>query len=55
VASSAPVRAKTNFEGYNKVVAASLADPVVNGSKKVQFIFKNLRYLFALIKITLHQ
>ncbi|XP_064621595.1 thymus-specific serine protease-like [Lineus longissimus] len=34
VASSAPVRAITNFEGYNNVVAASLADPVVNGSKK---------------------
>ncbi|XP_052819166.1 thymus-specific serine protease-like [Mya arenaria] len=32
VASSAPVRAVTNFEGYNDVVAKSLSNPVVGGS-----------------------
>ncbi|XP_070578228.1 thymus-specific serine protease-like [Ptychodera flava] len=32
IASSAPVLAQTNFEGYNDVVAASLSDPVVKGS-----------------------
>ncbi|XP_022106762.1 thymus-specific serine protease-like isoform X1 [Acanthaster planci] len=32
VASSAPVRAQANFEGYNDVVAASFADPIVFGS-----------------------
>lgn len=32
VASSAPVRAITNFEGYNEVVAASLASKIVGGS-----------------------
>ncbi|XP_002738015.1 thymus-specific serine protease-like [Saccoglossus kowalevskii] len=34
IASSAPVRVVKNFEGYNQVVAASLADPVVKGSLK---------------------
>lgn len=34
VASSAPVLAKTNFEGYNKVVAASLGSLLVGGSKQ---------------------
>lgn len=34
VASSAPVRAQLDFQGYNKVVAASLADEVVGGSDK---------------------
>ncbi|KAK2164995.1 hypothetical protein LSH36_56g00011 [Paralvinella palmiformis] len=34
VASSAPVRATVNFEGYNEVVAASLSDPIINGSTK---------------------
>ncbi|XP_038044256.1 thymus-specific serine protease-like isoform X2 [Patiria miniata] len=34
VASSAPVRAQANFEGYNEVVAASFADPIVFGSEK---------------------
>ncbi|KAH3770490.1 hypothetical protein DPMN_171777, partial [Dreissena polymorpha] len=33
VASSAPVRAITNFEGYNDVVAASLSSELVGGSK----------------------
>ncbi|XP_039225125.1 thymus-specific serine protease [Crotalus tigris] len=32
VASSAPVRAEMDFTGYNKVVAASLSNPVVGGS-----------------------
>lgn len=32
VSSSAPVRAEVNFQGYNDVVAASLADPLVGGS-----------------------
>lgn len=32
VASSAPVRAITNFEGYNEVVAASLSSDLVGGS-----------------------
>ncbi|KAG6926282.1 protease, serine 16, partial [Chelydra serpentina] len=32
VASSAPVRAQLDFTGYNRVVAASLSDPVVGGS-----------------------
>ena len=35
VASSAPVRAITNFEGYNEVVAASLASKIVGGSDQV--------------------
>ncbi|XP_013421400.1 thymus-specific serine protease [Lingula anatina] len=34
IASSAPVRAQANFEGYNDVVASSLADPVVKGSQE---------------------
>ncbi|XP_078236223.1 thymus-specific serine protease isoform X1 [Pogona vitticeps] len=34
VASSAPVRAQLDFTGYNKVVAASLSNPVVGGSKE---------------------
>ncbi|NP_001089218.1 uncharacterized protein LOC734265 precursor [Xenopus laevis] len=34
VASSAPVRAELDFTGYNKVVAWSLADPVIGGSEK---------------------
>uniref|UniRef100_H3BFZ0 Serine protease 16 n=1 Tax=Latimeria chalumnae TaxID=7897 RepID=H3BFZ0_LATCH len=34
VATSAPVRAELDFTGYNKVVAESLMDPVVGGSKK---------------------
>ena len=40
IASSAPVRAKVNFEGYNDVVAASLSDPIVNGSIKVGISFR---------------
>ncbi|XP_077996059.1 thymus-specific serine protease-like [Glandiceps talaboti] len=36
IASSAPVKAETNFEGYNEVVAASLADPVVKGSQECE-------------------
>ncbi|XP_061175291.1 thymus-specific serine protease-like [Saccostrea echinata] len=34
VASSAPVQAQTDFQGYNEVVAQSLADPAVGGSKQ---------------------
>lgn len=34
VASSAPVRAQVNFEGYNEVVVASLGNPIVGGSKE---------------------
>ncbi|XP_062571736.1 thymus-specific serine protease-like [Saccostrea cucullata] len=34
VASSAPVQAQTDFQGYNEVVAKSLADPTVGGSKQ---------------------
>uniref|UniRef100_A0A8D0BRG3 Thymus-specific serine protease n=1 Tax=Salvator merianae TaxID=96440 RepID=A0A8D0BRG3_SALMN len=34
VSSSAPVRAQLDFTGYNKVVAASLSNPVVGGSKE---------------------
>ncbi|XP_071962531.1 thymus-specific serine protease-like [Antedon mediterranea] len=34
VASSAPVRAITNFEGYNNVVRASLSDTSIGGSQK---------------------
>ncbi|XP_063168657.1 thymus-specific serine protease [Candoia aspera] len=34
VASSAPVRAQLDFTGYNQVVAASLSNPVVGGSKE---------------------
>lgn len=34
VASSAPVQAQTNFEGYNEVVAQSLADAAVGGSQQ---------------------
>ncbi|XP_053123064.1 thymus-specific serine protease [Hemicordylus capensis] len=34
VASSAPVRAQLDFLGYNEVVAASLSNPVVGGSKE---------------------
>ncbi|XP_060639774.2 thymus-specific serine protease-like [Anolis sagrei] len=34
VASSAPVRAQLDFTGYHKVVAASLSNPVINGSKE---------------------
>ena len=41
VASSAPVHATVNFEGYNSVVAASIRDPVVNGSEQVRsFLFQ---------------
>ena len=43
IASSAPVEAEVNFEGYNDVVAASLSTPIVNGSAKVQL---NLNYIF---------
>jgi hypothetical protein len=35
IASSAPVRALVDFQGYNDVVAASLAAPIVNGSERV--------------------
>lgn len=35
VASSAPVQAQTNFEGYNEVVAQSLTDSTVGGSQQV--------------------
>ena len=35
IASSSPVRAQVNFEGYNNVVAHSLGDPIVNGSTEV--------------------
>ncbi|XP_039627224.1 thymus-specific serine protease [Polypterus senegalus] len=34
VSSSAPVRAQLDFTGYNQVVAASLSNPVVGGSKE---------------------
>ncbi|XP_044290683.1 thymus-specific serine protease-like [Varanus komodoensis] len=34
VASSAPVRAQLDFTGYDKVVAASLVNPVVGGSRE---------------------
>lgn len=34
VASSAPVQAVVNFEGYNQVVAASLASEIVGGSQQ---------------------
>lgn len=34
VASSAPVQAQTNFEGYNEVVAQSLTDSTVGGSQQ---------------------
>ncbi|XP_054855282.1 thymus-specific serine protease [Eublepharis macularius] len=34
VSSSAPVRAQLDFKGYNKVVAESLLNPVVGGSRK---------------------
>ncbi|XP_060113528.1 thymus-specific serine protease [Heteronotia binoei] len=34
VASSAPVRAQMDFTGYNKVVAESLSNPVIGGSKE---------------------
>nr|XP_056701727.1 thymus-specific serine protease [Euleptes europaea] len=34
VSSSAPVRAQLDFRGYNKVVADSLLNPVVGGSKE---------------------
>ena len=40
IASSAPVRAQTNFQGYNHVVGRSFADPVVGGSQKVPVLFK---------------
>ncbi|XP_077192686.1 thymus-specific serine protease isoform X3 [Paroedura picta] len=35
VASSAPVRAEVDFKGYNQVVAESLSNPVVGGSKEM--------------------
>ncbi len=35
VASSAPVKAQLNFQGYNDVVAASFGNPMVGGSKEV--------------------
>ncbi|XP_074646567.1 thymus-specific serine protease-like [Tubulanus polymorphus] len=51
IASSAPVRAQTNFQGYNNVVAASLGDPVVKGSKKcvemVKAAFKKIDKLIS--------
>ncbi|XP_062995867.1 thymus-specific serine protease [Elgaria multicarinata webbii] len=34
VASSAPVKAQVDFTGYDKVVAASLSNPVIYGSKE---------------------
>ncbi|XP_026571150.1 thymus-specific serine protease [Pseudonaja textilis] len=34
IASSAPVKAQVDFTGYNKIVAASLSNPVVKGSKE---------------------
>lgn len=34
VASSAPVKAKVNFEAYNNIVKASLSSPIVGGSEK---------------------
>lgn len=36
VASSAPVQAVTNFEGYNEVVADSLKSELVGGSQEVR-------------------
>ncbi|XP_064612363.1 thymus-specific serine protease-like [Liolophura sinensis] len=44
VASSAPVEAEVNFEGYNDVVAASLKDPVVQGS---ELCLANVKQAFA--------
>ena len=35
VASSAPVQAITNFDGYNEVVADSLTSTIVGGSEQV--------------------
>ena len=40
VASSAPVRAQVNFEGYNEVVAASFGNSMVGGSKQVRQLSK---------------
>ncbi|XP_032094626.1 thymus-specific serine protease [Thamnophis elegans] len=44
IASSAPVRAVMDYTGYNKVVAASLSNPVVKGSKEC---LQSIREAFA--------
>ncbi|KAG8448823.1 hypothetical protein GDO86_015771 [Hymenochirus boettgeri] len=50
VASSAPVRAELNFTGYNKVVAWSLADPVIGGSEKcLDAVIKGFQLVDSLI------
>ena len=52
VASSAPVKAQVNFEGYNDVVEHSFGDTLVNGSSQVsccyKFLYSNRRYDFRL-------
>lgn len=40
VASSAPVQAIVDFQGYNNVVGKSLASPIVNGSEQVSCIYE---------------
>ncbi|KAI0209228.1 Thymus-specific serine protease [Lamellibrachia satsuma] len=51
IASSAPVRAKVNFEGYHNVITSSLSDPIVNGSfqcvLKVKEAFKAVDLLIS--------
>ncbi|KXJ05990.1 thymus-specific serine protease, partial [Exaiptasia diaphana] len=51
VASSAPVKAQVNFEGYNNVVEASLSSPIVGGSdqcaENIKAAFQKMENLVA--------
>ncbi|XP_070806093.1 thymus-specific serine protease [Pituophis catenifer annectens] len=51
IASSAPVRAQMDFTGYNKVVAASLSNPVVKGSTEC---LQRVREAFASVDRMMH-
>uniref|UniRef100_UPI00358EA12B thymus-specific serine protease-like n=1 Tax=Myxine glutinosa TaxID=7769 RepID=UPI00358EA12B len=52
VASSAPVRAQLDFQDYNKVVANSLSDPMIGGSKEC---LANVRSAFSTLGAALEK
>uniref|UniRef100_A0A8C4R800 Thymus-specific serine protease n=1 Tax=Eptatretus burgeri TaxID=7764 RepID=A0A8C4R800_EPTBU len=52
VASSAPVRAQLDFQDYNKVVANSLSDPMIEGSKEC---VANVRSAFSTLDAALEK
>lgn len=51
VASSAPVQAVVNFDGYNNVVAASLNNTSVGGSPQVSSLEMKLNHLKSFLNV----